>query len=98
MGIWGKRTGESGNHSAIRTHQSGSGSNPATGDSPPAGWFGTPGPRGASVRAMSGLRRYREILSVPYVTPLLLASMLARLPYGVYALAAILYLSAERDS
>ena len=51
-----------------------------------------------TVPRMSGLRRYRAILQAPHVTPLLLASMLARLPYGVYPLAAILYLSAERDS
>jgi MFS family permease len=50
------------------------------------------------VAPVSGLARYRAILQVPHVTPLLLASMLARLPYGVYALAVILYLSAARDS
>ena len=47
---------------------------------------------------MTGTARYAAILRAPHVTPLLLASMLARLPYGVYALAVILYLSAERDS
>ena len=45
-------------------------------------------------RRMSGTARYAAILRAPHVTPLLLASMLARLPYGVYALAVILYLSA----
>jgi MFS family permease len=47
---------------------------------------------------MSGPKRYAAILRQPHVTPLLLASMLARLPYGVYALAVILYLSEVRDS
>ncbi len=47
---------------------------------------------------MTGPTRYAAILRQPHVTPLLLASMLARLPYGVYALAVILYLSEERDS
>ena len=36
---------------------------------------------------MSGRARYAAILRTPHVAPLLLASMLARLPYGVYALA-----------
>ena len=47
---------------------------------------------------MSGRARYMEILRLPHVAPLLLASMLARLPYGLYALAAILYLAEARDS
>ena len=47
---------------------------------------------------MARVGRYAEVLRAPHVTPLLLASMLARLPYGVYALAAILYLSAARGS
>ena len=42
---------------------------------------------------MSGRARYAAILRAPHVAPLLLASMLARLPYGLYALAAILYLA-----
>jgi MFS family permease len=42
--------------------------------------------------------RYAEVLRAPHVTPLLLASMLARLPYGVFALAAILYLAQARGS
>jgi MFS family permease len=42
--------------------------------------------------------RYAGVLRAPHVTPLLLASMLARLPYGVFALAAILYLADARDS
>jgi MFS family permease len=47
---------------------------------------------------MSGAARYAAVLRAPHVTPLLLASMLARLPYGVYALAAILYLAEARGS
>jgi MFS family permease len=42
--------------------------------------------------------RYADVLRAPHVTPLLLASMLARLPYGVFALAAILYLAEARGS
>ena len=49
-------------------------------------------------RAVSGRARYAAILRAPHVASLLLASMLARLPYGVYALAAILYLAEARDS
>jgi MFS family permease len=45
-----------------------------------------------------GVGRYADVLRAPHVTPLLLASMLARLPYGVFALAAILYLAAARGS
>jgi hypothetical protein len=40
--------------------------------------------------------RYAEVLRAPHVTPLL--SMLAQLPYGVYALTAILYLAQARGS
>ena len=47
---------------------------------------------------MPGVGRYAEVLRAPHVTPLLLASMLARLPYGVFALAAILYLAQARGS
>jgi MFS family permease len=47
---------------------------------------------------MSGRARYAAILRAPYVAPLLGASMLARLPYGMFALALVLYLSAERGS
>ncbi|HZH24431.1 MAG TPA: MFS transporter [Solirubrobacteraceae bacterium] len=47
---------------------------------------------------MSGRARYAAILRAPDVAPLLLASMVARLPYGVYALAAILYLEEARGS
>jgi MFS family permease len=45
-----------------------------------------------------GVGRYADVLRAPHVTPLLLASMLARLPYGVFALAAILYLAQARGS
>ena len=41
-----------------------------------------------------GLRRYRELLRVPGVAPLLLAAFVARLPYGVFSLALILLLRA----
>ena len=47
---------------------------------------------------MSGRARYAEILRAPHVASLLGASMLARLPYGMFALALVLYLSAERGS
>jgi MFS family permease len=47
---------------------------------------------------MSGRARYSAILRAPHVAPLLFASMLARLPYGLYALAAILYLAEARGS
>lgn len=47
---------------------------------------------------MPRVGRYAEVLRAPHVTPLLLASMLARLPYGVFALAAILYLAQARGS
>ena len=40
---------------------------------------------------MSGAGRYLTILRAKHVTPLLLASMLARLPFGMYALAVVLY-------
>ena len=48
--------------------------------------------------AVSGTARYKDVLGARDVTPLLLASMLARLPFGIFALAAVLYLSHERDS
>jgi MFS family permease len=47
---------------------------------------------------MSARARYSAILRAPHVAPLLFASMLARLPYGLYALAAILYLAEARGS
>lgn len=47
---------------------------------------------------MSGGARYAAILRAPHVAPLLGASMLARLPYGMFALALVLYLSEERGS
>ena len=47
---------------------------------------------------MSGTARYVAILRTPHVAPLLLASMLARLPFGLYALAVVLYLAEARDS
>jgi MFS family permease len=42
-----------------------------------------------------GLRRYRELLSIPGVPPLLIAAFVARLPYGLFALALILLLRAQ---
>ncbi len=42
-----------------------------------------------------GLGRYRELLRIPGVTPLLVAAFVARLPYGMFALALILLLRAE---
>jgi MFS family permease len=47
---------------------------------------------------MSGRARYAAVLRAPHVAPLLIASMLARLPFGMYALALVLYLAEERDS
>jgi len=47
---------------------------------------------------MSGRARYAAILRMPHVAPLLVASMLARLPFGMYALSLVLYLAHERDS
>jgi MFS family permease len=47
---------------------------------------------------MSGRARYAGVLRAPHVAPLLFASMLARLPYGLFALAAILYLAEARGS
>ncbi len=47
-----------------------------------------------TLRAM-GLRRYRELLSIPGVPPLLVAAFVARLPYGLFALALILLLRAQ---
>ena len=41
-----------------------------------------------------GLRRYRELLGVPGVAPLMLAAFVGRLPYGMNILAAILLLRA----
>ena len=47
---------------------------------------------------MSGRARYAAVLRSPHVAPLLTASMLARLPFGMFALALVLYLAEERDS
>ena len=38
------------------------------------------------------MRRYAAVLRVPYVTPLIGATLLARFPIGINALALILYL------
>jgi len=47
---------------------------------------------------MSGRARYVAILRTPHVAPLLVASMLARLPFGMFALAIVLYIAQERGS
>jgi len=47
---------------------------------------------------MSGRDRCSAILRTPHVTPLLAASMLARLPFGMFALALVLYMAEERGS
>src|ERR687890_884066 len=47
---------------------------------------------------MSGRARYAAILRTPHVAPLLVASMVARLPFGMFALAVVLYLAEERGS
>jgi len=47
---------------------------------------------------MSGRAPYAAILRAPHVAPLLVASMLARLPFGMFTLALVLYLAHERDS
>src|SRR5918996_3224268 len=47
---------------------------------------------------MSARARYSAVLRSPHVAPLLTASMLARLPFGMFALALVLYLAEERDS
>ena len=41
-----------------------------------------------------GLRRYRDLLRVPGVTPLMLAAFVGRMPYGMNILAEILLLRA----
>ena len=47
---------------------------------------------------MSARARYAAILRAPHVAPMLVASMLARLPFGMFALALVLYLVEERGS
>jgi MFS family permease len=44
------------------------------------------------------MKRYAAVLRVPYVTPLVAATLLARFPIGINGLAIILYLRAERGS
>src|SRR5829696_6764063 len=53
---------------------------------------------GSTVAGMSGRARYAAILRTPHVAPLLGASMLARLPYGMFALALVLYMVEARGS
>jgi MFS family permease len=47
---------------------------------------------------MSAAARYAAVLRTPHVLPLVLASMLARLPIGIEGLAVVLYLSQVRGS
>jgi len=47
---------------------------------------------------VSGRARYAAILRTKHVAPLLVASMLARLPFGMFALAIVLYIAHERGS
>ena len=47
---------------------------------------------------MSGRARYAAVLRAPHVTPLLVASMLARLPFGMFALGLVIYMVEERGS
>jgi MFS family permease len=49
-------------------------------------------------RAVSGTARYAAILRTRHVAPLLAASMVARLPFGMFALALVLYMAEERGS
>jgi MFS family permease len=44
------------------------------------------------------VRRYAEVLRVPHVAALIAATLLARFPIGINALAIVLYLRAERGS
>ena len=44
------------------------------------------------------MRAYRQILSAPQLAPLLAASMLARMPIGINALATVLFLRAQTGS
>jgi MFS family permease len=44
------------------------------------------------------MRRYAAVLRVPHVAPLIAATLLARFPIGINALAIVLYLRAERGS
>ena len=41
-----------------------------------------------------GLRRYRDLLRIPGVAPLMLAAFVGRMPYGMNILAVILLLRA----
>jgi MFS family permease len=54
--------------------------------------------RSLSWRGVSGASRYAAILRTRHVAPLIAASMLARLPFGMFALALVLYMAEERGS
>jgi MFS family permease len=47
---------------------------------------------------VSGRSRYAAILRAPHVAQLLVASMIARLPFGMFALALVLYMADRRGS
>jgi MFS family permease len=47
---------------------------------------------------VSGVSRYAVILRTRHVAPLIAASMVARLPFGMFALALVLYMAEERGS
>src|SRR3954470_13559479 len=58
----------------------------------------TPWPARYRGPPMSGRDRYAAVLGRPHVLPLVLASMLARLPVGIEGLAVVLYISQARGS
>jgi MFS family permease len=45
-----------------------------------------------------GIRRYRAVLAMPHMAPLLAAAFLGRLPVGMFSLAVVLFLSKETGS
>ena len=56
------------------------------------------GPRCARQRARPVVKRYAEVLRVPHVATLIAATLIARFPIGINALALILYLREETGS
>ena len=78
---------------------------PLPGSNPTIGGSAAPrlpavGARGSAsvARPMSARERYASVLRAPHVLPLVLASMLARVPMGIEGLAVVLYLSQARGS
>lgn len=55
-------------------------------------------PEAAAERPSHGLRAYRRVFSAPRVKPLLLASLLARMPVGMGAVGLILFIHGETGS